>query len=203
MALYPSCGKWKLHYTKHSVDSLEKFGVMLHCWSTERKHKFSKQLADFCYRNFTKTLLMHDVTDCRRKVGRPDALKPVHLSGNVRPIAELSDLFLAFFGEVSEVVSSVRLRTPHGLIARSDLIGWSEGGDGPLRLGFARLFLFVTHVGAEHSFYVVADMLQLISGAMFALNAYTPVFVPPASLKGTFPYQIQDQAVRVALPTVM
>ena len=50
-AVYPRCCKPKLHLVRHVPQSMDRFGVELNCFATERKHKKSKRIAEFAYRN--------------------------------------------------------------------------------------------------------------------------------------------------------
>ena len=47
--LYPSVVKPKIHYLKHSFDSIERLGVNLSCFGPERRHKGAKAVAVFSY----------------------------------------------------------------------------------------------------------------------------------------------------------
>lgn len=49
VVLYPACVKPKLHYLKHCVDCIGRFGRNLSCLGPERKHKDAKSVAAFTF----------------------------------------------------------------------------------------------------------------------------------------------------------
>ena len=54
VALYPACVKPKLHYLKHTVECIEKFGCNLSCFGPERRHKDAKHVAAYSYNKASK-----------------------------------------------------------------------------------------------------------------------------------------------------
>ena len=48
--LYPDCVKPKLHYLKHAVECIKKFGCNMNCFSPERKHKEAKAIAAYSFK---------------------------------------------------------------------------------------------------------------------------------------------------------
>lgn len=69
--LYPNCIKPKLHYLKHAIDGLEKFGCNLNCFAPERKHKEAKAIAAYSFNKAmpTKRNSTHSLTklNCMKK----------------------------------------------------------------------------------------------------------------------------------------
>ena len=59
--IYQDMAVPKLHYVRHTVECMRTHGVNLSCFATERKHKFSKSIASFCFRRMTRSLLAHDI----------------------------------------------------------------------------------------------------------------------------------------------
>ena len=71
--LYPQCVKPKCHYVFHVPDCMERFGCLLNCFSTERKHRGAKNIASFC----------HDKT-CQEIRQPPCKTRPLYLAFDSR-----------------------------------------------------------------------------------------------------------------------
>eukprot|EP00959_Pyramimonas_sp_CCMP1952_P358517 7506658-Pyramimonas_sp.AAC.1 len=63
--LYPECRKPKLHFTLHALQSWVDVGILLSCFSTERKRRTFKKTMTFSYRAACSTAL---ATELRRMV---------------------------------------------------------------------------------------------------------------------------------------
>ena len=57
LLLYPSCGRPKLHYVRHLPRLIAKFGCVLTCFGSERRHRRSKRIAAQTFNNMVHTLL--------------------------------------------------------------------------------------------------------------------------------------------------
>ena len=53
--------KPKLHHMQHIIDHMEWLEKLITCFVTERKHKVTKAVANYCYKSFTSSLLKHDL----------------------------------------------------------------------------------------------------------------------------------------------
>ena len=73
LKLCPDCIKPKLHLTVHVVDAWLKFGVLLSCFATERKHRSFKRTLQFAYKEYCSTALSMELRRLdRRRTSRRD-----------------------------------------------------------------------------------------------------------------------------------
>ncbi len=113
--LYPMCVRPKLHYTWHCIDGHDRFGAILGCFAGERKHRESKQTANFAFRSFCKTLLTRSTVYALGQLSRATAVQEVCLVGRERLEADGSWR------------SSGCMRSKWGLMSKGDMLPWQEG----------------------------------------------------------------------------
>ena len=111
--LYTMCARPKLHYMRHVPDCWARFRAALNCWACERKHKASKGLGAFCYKNSCKTLIAYEVQSLCDKLGRPETFQAIHLMTPVKSLKEYDPLFSVVAG-ASAVSTSNALTTDRG-----------------------------------------------------------------------------------------
>ena len=124
-ALYPQCVKIKPHLLLHIPGLMEQFKVNLSCFVTERKHKASKKVASFAFREWCKTMMRRNQLSFFEALAEPTALEPYAML-QPKPVdwpRILGEGSLALatkgFSEQSD-----GLRTPSGTIHKSDLVAF-------------------------------------------------------------------------------
>jgi len=113
MRLYPSCGKPKLHYLRHVVDCFAYWKRCLNCFSTERKHRYSKKIASFVFNRMTKSLLAHDLCHFFDLAKDPTTFTETRIQGIVKPLPALQEVF-GMRGAVVNVFSATIISTVMG-----------------------------------------------------------------------------------------
>ena len=81
VALYPLCVKNKPHYQLHVAPAVRRFKRMLTCFATERKSKFTKEIAAHCYNKCTHTICSYELRRLLQAVVDPLAYVAEHLRG--------------------------------------------------------------------------------------------------------------------------
>ena len=82
ITLYPEVVRPKLHFLFHVCDCIARFGVLLTCFATERKHRQSKSIAGFAFRAWCSTMLKRTTADHLQWLKDVENLQPFKL---VRP----------------------------------------------------------------------------------------------------------------------
>ncbi len=129
--LYPQCVKPKLHFMRHLPEQLRQHGVLLSCFATERKHKFSKKVAAFCYKDFCRTMLSYAAREVIDAAKDRHSLQPFRLD-NPRGIAQGSR-GIARQEEIK--FQSNGMVTPQGMWKKNDVLLARNG-----RCGIAQQF---------------------------------------------------------------
>ena len=122
MDLYPGCAKPKIHYLWHCILDRFQHGVSLDCFAPERKHRFSKRLGAFCYRNMTRTFLAKASAAVLSGFEQDDVFQQFSLRPPVRKLA-----ICPGFPNLGNCQSARAMRGPFGAIESKQFVLWREG----------------------------------------------------------------------------
>jgi hypothetical protein len=184
--LYPKCAKIKLHLLLHIPGQLRKLGVNLSCFAAERKHKASKSVAAFAFRQWCHTMLRRTLISDLKLLAQPGSLEPYFMLD-----AKAIDwaLCIAGGGPAGQLAlqgateTSAALRTPFGTMWRKDLVALVAGPG--FEVGFVEEFLKVR----EGRILASVAVLGRRSEAVYGLGpARSQKLVPAETLRGPFPY---------------
>ena len=203
LELYPLCAKPKLHYLRHIPECLERHGVSLSCFASERKHKQSKMIATFCYKNYTKSMIAYDIRNVTARMKNPHLFEEMHLSGTEKSVPLLPEWTRA---GISEVVSARALCTPKSTFFCGDVLLSMQNGS--MSAGRAIAFLRITQGlprqrGRELRYLALLENMQKIVGAIYTLSGGDPVLTKPAIFFASVPFRRVDATFHLALPTVL
>ena len=193
----------------HVCDCIARFGVLLSCFVTERKHRESKRIAAHAFRSWCTTMLKRTVGEHFQWLSVIDNFQPCKLLRpwkRALPLPWHLKLVQARLVHRDEAVEPAEIRmgrelqTPNGLLACNDLLAFYYPGGGPgarprqLRVGFAKRFFKV-----RQHFFVFLEELRHDAGLTFhsGLADRTAVFVDAAILHGSFPYMTHGNKVAV------
>ena len=200
IALYPQAATPKLHFLRHIPTCIERWGVLLACFATERKHRASKGIAAFAFRAWCTTLLRR-VTRKHMEQAllvenfHPEKLDPPtgkavlpHFRSLLQSVGILGQAELARMANTA--------RTSVGTLSNGDLLGVHEAGR--IRAGFAVQFFAVTGAVGEQLF-VLLQMLRPLGGSRFSrAEGHTQLrFVPLAAVMHAFPYMLSGSDVYI------
>ena len=192
--LYPDLGRPKLHYVRHLPQCIEQYGTVLSCFSTERKHKRSKQVAAFSYRNFTKTLLAHEIVQLRTSLSKGDTFDVVHLLQVKQENVDMSEL-----AEGATMNCAVAICTEKGTFYKDDLVVWKSGEQ--LSVGHCQQFLRLS-AGPYVAFVVRVERLTALGGALFSLQDTTSELVEARCITASRASRMAGASLYVMLPAV-
>ena len=205
VSVYPEVIRPKAHYMFHVCDCIARFGVLLSCFVTERKHRESKRIAAHAFRSWCTTMLKRTVAEHFQWLSVIDNLQPCKLLrpwNKALPLPWHLKLVQARLVHRDEAVEPAEIRmgrelqTPNGLLACNDLLAFYYPLPRPrqVRVGFAKRFFKV-----RQHFFVFLEELRHDAGLTFhsGLADRTAVFVDAAILHGSFPYMTHGNKVAV------
>ena len=155
--LYFHSATWKLHALQHIPDLIRRFGKNLTCFAPEHKHRVSKRIASFAYRNWTKTMTVRATRQLLLALSEPDATRPFALFGP-KPRALTSEQMILLIRNgvplppprhADTVVCGKHLKTPRGRIFSGDFAAFRDVGNSVGR-GFAKCFFHVKGAGGTY-----------------------------------------------------
>jgi hypothetical protein len=200
MALYPEAATPKLHYTNHIPDCIARWGVLFACFATERKHRASKGIAAFAFKNWCLTLLRrttrkHIEDALKAENFKPEKLEPPEGKA-VLPKFQSLLARAGILGEAGLARMAKTARTIVGTLNAGDLLGVEAAGE--LRAGFAVEFFAVTRGGSEELFALVL-VLRPLGGIRFSkAAAHTKLgFMHLSSVLHAFPHFVVGDDVHV------
>jgi hypothetical protein len=214
VSLYPEVIRPKLHYLIHICECIERFGVLLSCFVTERKHRQSKQIGAFAYNSWCTTMLRRTVRDHLVWLQKAENLQPYKLvqpwNNALPPRWQFKLLLSGLADSKAEIQAAIkmarRLSTPRGLMCSRDLLAFrgealpAPGGARPcqVRVGFAKMFFKV-----HERFFALVDDLKHSEGVTFQSGPgdTKEVFVEATDLLGAFPYMKSDEKVAIVVST--
>ena len=87
LKLHPQCNKPKIHLNRHLTEHMRRHDANISCLPAERKHKGPKQRAQYCFREFHKTLLAQEVYVMMQDLQRHGAYQKDRLGTPEAPVA--------------------------------------------------------------------------------------------------------------------
>ena len=170
----------------HVLDAMRLFRCNLSCFSTERKHRESKGIAAFAFRQWTDTMLRRTLGSfldyARSTEGfAPYAVedpKPFDAPRFAHQQVEYDRRFLLAHGLQLEGKS---LLTPVGRIHQGDLVAFRSPR---VAVGFVTYLL--QH--RDGDFFAYLQVLPPLGGASFSTDNSSSHLFPAAALLGSFPY---------------
>ena len=199
MFCYPRCAKPKLHYARHIPRKWRRYRKNLSCFSSERRHRFSKRIAAFSYNKLSKTLIAHDVNEFFHNLRSPTTFEATTLRGTTNAVPELASIF-APIERCFECVSAMSLSTSRGTFHKGDVLLWLWNAT--WHVGTSQLFLKVKLLGRTVYFAYVAKLTH-ISGPLYSQRSPIPTLVNSESIRSACPFQLEGDTVRVFLHTVL
>jgi hypothetical protein len=201
--LYPDASKPKVHFLLHIPECILRFGALLSCFVTERKHKESKIIGTFAFKMWTDTMLRRNLRTQLQKFAQSDFLQPFKLLNAKAPLAKIRNpngrgystggdwpsllvragLLVASVLAFASARRGTALQGPRGLLKCGDLIGFRLQGE--FQAGFAKAFFKV-----EEKYFALLSVLQRHEGATFLAGVQNvkECFVKASLLLGAFPF---------------
>ena len=192
LKLYEQCFKVKPHLLWHILEALEKFRVNLSCFSTERKHKASKQIGAFAYYKWCETMLRRVTLKSLEEAAaadwcedfaleQPESLSepPAKKGRKLNMDKESTRAHLIVRGFVLE---GKCLRTPVGSIYAGDLVAFLRSG--LVEVGF--VIQLLQH--EDESFHCFVRVHARKGGAAYSTTDTQKLAVPIEAVIGTFPW---------------
>ena len=144
-SLYPKCCKPKLHYISHTPDVFRRMRGNWSCFTPERKHRWAKRMAAWCFKGFHRTLLVRLTRISIKDMGRVDNFKAIRFEAEPTHLNKPQLKSLREMGVESDLLETYRaLHTPHGTVCKGDVVRF-ESGD----VGVALLLFCVSDVDAH------------------------------------------------------
>ena len=114
---------------------------MLTCFATERKSKFTKEIASHCYNKCTHTICSYELRRLLKAVRDPLAFVAEHLRGKLMDApAEITSLLPAAWG-IGDVKLGKQMVTSKGSSFKGDVVIWCQHGTQILWAGMILGFL--------------------------------------------------------------
>jgi hypothetical protein len=200
LGLYPACAKPKLHYARHIPQKWRRFGRNLTCFSTERRHRFSKRIASYTYNKLSQSMLAHDVNEFFKNITCPSTFEATRLRGTLKPLSGLDGMF-AGMGVFSKCVSAVMLSTTRGTFYKGDLLLWQKHAQ--WHVGVAQLFLRSEFVGGQPLHFAYVAKLDYLGGPCWSQSSPAPMLLCSEAVRSAVPFQVEGTTVRVFMQTVL
>ncbi len=212
LALYGDCAKPKLHYMRHLAKLFHQFQKNINCFSAERHHKRSKQVAARCFKEMTTSLLRRSLWTFFQEFEKPltfhsvRAVKPARLRYTA---AHMSRHVLRDFG-LRGFARSRELRTQGRTVVKGDFVLYKRGCDPPgvggglaWEAGVAIDF-WTTQDGGNRDYYMVTqrhDFAREVTATTWEYKrSLAKAAVHHARILHCAPYFDVGDGVRVVLP---
>ena len=203
LALYGDCAKPKLHYMRHVPQCIRRHGKTLSCFSSERRHKKSKQKAAFCYKNVCKSMLAYDILDLQRRVtvGREHCLEATILQEPASSCEVAEEWFSKLFQTVS-VKASRGISTARGSYWRKDLLLWKEGAS--VHVGTTEHFLHIAvpPPGLPEPFFVMLQKHEFVRPGCYKKLGSRQTLLPVSHILRAVPYRLADGVMHVLMSPI-
>ena len=207
--LYGDCLKPKLHYMRHVPACIAFHRCQFSCFATERKHKFSKRIAGFTYRNIGKNLLLKSLRAFLLEVENPHAFDKIQLGPKSKQMSNLNSRLQEVGGEDAVMQQYADIVTAMGTFQKGDVLVW--GDNGSLSLGTALHFVLVLTAAMPsmrdaintNLFACVRDLV-CVDGRHWRHPLGAPhTFIRATCIRMAVAYQKEGDAKLVVLPSVM
>ena len=200
LRLYFECAKFKIHALRHIVECFRRFLCNLSCFSTERRHKFSKSIAAFTYNRVGKSMIAHDINEFFKTTADATAFDATRLLPPVSALGGLSALF-APMGVLTGVWSSKRMSTSKGTFYKGDLLFWVDNGQH--NVGIAQLFMKAQFANQPDLHVAHVTCFQRVVGPVYSYARPVPMLVNSDVVRCSLPYEPLGTQLRVIFPTVL
>jgi hypothetical protein len=176
--LYGSAvAKPKLHLSHHIPTAVERFGILLDCFSCERRNRLLRAVASNCKgaRQTERYCITRLVLDLISNIERAPC-KPFSLRGHVVDDPTLIDEFRGV-GNVSAVSVSRTASTPFGVLRKGTFIAiqWSNGQASVLECRFFADVRYLESLG-EPTIFVHANAFSDIGSGRWSPNGVVAFF---------------------------
>ena len=204
VALYPACVKNKPHYQLHVAPAVRRFQRMLTCFATERKSKFTKEIAAHCFKKCAYTICSYELRRLLKAVVDPMAFEGEQLRGKqLNAPARITSLLPARWG-IREVKLAKTMVTRKGSFSKGDVVIWFQGGTQILRAGMILGFL----TGKGHVVHNIASVAMYWHQDGFTWSTVDPptVLVSASLLLTTVAWHVDNDVahhVRLLVPRVL
>ena len=178
---------------------------MLTCFATERKSKFTKEIAAHCYNKTTHTICSYELRRLLQAVVDPLAYVAEHLRGKqLDAPAAITSLLPAEWG-IGEVKLSKEMVTQKGSFSKGDVVIWFQNGTQILRAG--RILGFLTGKG-QHVVHNIASVAMYWHQDGFTWSTVDPptVLVSASLLLTTVAWHADNDVahhVKLLVPRVL
>jgi len=195
LRLMPQCNKPKLHFNRHLTQHMRRHNVNISCLPAERKHKWAKQRAEYCFRNFNKTMLTQEVYATIQNFKDTSVFEEKRLGTPRTPVAagDMEWQMLAGSGLAPPLVKARSAQNGNVHLHTLDLLLWQDNQQ--YLVGSAACFIqdmFMNHV-------VMVWMYTRVGNAWSPVGARL-VTVPLARVYAPLAYtKLEDNKV-LALP---
>ena len=201
--LYPQYveHKFKPHWMLHLPAAVRRFGLLLSCFPGERKGKYTKGVAGFCYNSFSRTVLTYALRRTISKWAEPENFMPNQLLGVKRPIPfDLQVLMPVGVGRILESNVAVSVRTKVGTYGRGDIVQW-QPKVGPLQLGRTKSFIEVKFAGCEPMFAGLVYVYDHKDGQQWVVNNDNLALVSVELFSDSCPWvELSGNVIEAPLP---
>ena len=122
---YPHCCKPKLHLLYHLPETFRYLCGNSSCFTAERKHRWSKRLANNAAKRFYKTLLIRLMLMECKNFRQQGCFEPIHGGSEPSPLKKSSYARLRELGVQSPqdaMQSWTRIHTPRGVMSLNDIV---------------------------------------------------------------------------------
>lgn len=185
--LYPLVVKPKIHYLKHSFDSIERLGVNLSCFGPERRHKDAKRIAEFAFRDVCKTMLVRMTNSMLQTMATASTFKRCEL-GKPTSIPDWCKVLLQRSGCAGAECSNELHVRDCGVLKGGDVV-WLRN---PYRLAKVRLA-----IANRNEAFVVVDLLAKHPTGEWSANVASTTVVTPEEVMTTCCHMVVDGKVFV------
>ena len=141
VALYPDCVKNKPHYQLHVAGAMRRFKRVLTCFATERKSKFTKEIAAHCYNKCTHTICSYELRRMLKAVCDPMSYVGEFMRGKWLDAPATITSLLPAEWNIGEVKIGKQMVTRKGTFFKGDVVLWFQNGTQILRAGMVLGFL--------------------------------------------------------------
>jgi hypothetical protein len=205
VALYPACVKNKPHYQLHVAPAVRRFQRMLTCFATERKSKFTKEIAAHCYNKCTHTICSYELRRLLKAVRDPLAFVAEHLRGKLMDAPATITSLLPAEWSIGEVKLGKQMVTRKGSFFKGDVVIWFQNGTQILRAGM--ILGFLTGKG-QHVVHNIASVAMYWHQDGFTWSTVDPptVLVSASLLLTTVAWHVDNDVghhVKLLVPRVL
>jgi len=172
--LYPGCVKPKMHYLKHAVECIGRFGKNLSCFGPERRHKDAKAIANVSYHNVCKSMLVRLTHSFFLDMADQSTFKRCKLGPQVKLPDWSREMVRQIGGVSAEVSHEIRIRDC-GTLKVGDVV-WLAN---PVRLAKLKLAVHDEPMLGHERFCVIVDVFNKHTSGVWASTVAGTIAVSP------------------------